>query len=159
MDEYQTLPDGDDPKPLTPELKNRWNKFLDFVELQKMKGSPLLDQRNKQVGMGLLQKFNFANPDSALPTDIIPKVQQELQNYRSKMVDQYKKGKIAVTPDIKSEADIMSGISSVDGWPGTKTLSSKFPVATLTHDNNGVKTVENFGTDVSKYDAAIGSKK
>lgn len=159
MDGYPTPPEGEAPKPLTPETKAKWNKFLDFVELQKMKGSPLLDQRNKQVGMGLLQKFNFANPDSALPTDIIPKVQQELQDYRSKVVDQYKKGKIAVTPDIKSEADIMGGISAVDGWPGTKTLSSKFPIAVATKDVMGDKTTKNYGTDIDKFDKDRGLKK
>ncbi len=140
------------PNPLTPEEKNKWNKFISFVEANKMTNNPTLDQRNKSVGMGLLQKFNIANPKDALPLDIVPRVQSDLQDYRSNLVNQWKAGKIAPDTSIKSEADIMPQISPVDGWPGTKTLSSKFPTATVTVTTPVSKTVRDYGTDVSQYD-------
>jgi hypothetical protein len=143
-------------QPLTPEQKANWNRFIDFVAAQKMTGSPLLDQRNKQVGMSLLQKFNYANPKYALPTDIVPVVQQNLQDYRTNLVNQYKAGKIAASPDIKSEADIMAHISPVDGWPGTRTLSSKFPVAKDTKTTPTSTTVTDYGTDVDAFDKSRG---
>lgn len=146
--------DQQDP-PLTPEVKKRWNKFIDFVAMQNMANNPILDQRNKQVGMSLLQKYNYANPNDVLPTDIVPKVQQELQDYRSDLVNQWKAGKIK-SDGVKSEDDIMAGLSPVDGWPGSKTLSHKFPIAKATIVENGKPTVKDYGTDTQSFDKQNG---
>lgn len=140
------------PNPLTPEEKGKWNKFIDFVGANKMTGSPLLDQRNKSIGMGLLQKFNMSNPKDALPLDVVPRVQADLQDYRTNLVNQWKAGKISPNADVKTEADVMPGISPVDGWPGTKTLSSKFPTASVTITTPVSKTVKDYGTDTESYD-------
>ena len=145
--------DGD-PKdaPLTPELKNRWNKFIDFVKVNNMTNNPILDQRNKQVGMSLLQKFNFANPKDALPTDVVPKVQSALQDYRTNLVNQWKAGKTAPIDGVKTEDDIMPSLSKVDGWPGTKTLSSRFPTASMTITTPTGTQVKDYGTNTDQYD-------
>ena len=140
------------PKKLSTSEKTNWNKFIDFVAMHNMSNSPVLDQRNKQVGNSLIQQYNFTNPKNALPNDITPRVQQELQDYRGNLISQYKAGKIQATPDIKSENDIMPTISPVDGWPGSKTLSHKFPVASTNTDNAGVKSTKDFGTDVAAFD-------
>lgn len=140
------------PKGLTPEQKANWNKFIDYVGSHKMTGNPILDQRDKQVGLGLLAKYNMENPKNALPTDIVPKVQQDLQDYRTNLVKQWKSGKVQATPDVKSEADIMPTISKVDGWPGTLTLSHKFPVAQATITTPSGKATKDYGTDVGKFD-------
>lgn len=144
-----TLLPPDPPKKLTPQEKNSWNKFIDFVKVQGVNPA-VLDQRNKQVGMSLLQKFNFANPQNALDTAIVPKVQQEFQDYRNGLVNDWKAGKAQVD-GVKSEDEIMPNISPVDGWPGSKTLSHKFPIATIESEDNGKKTVQNFGTDMDAY--------
>lgn len=138
------------PKPLTPAEKANWNKFVEFVSAQKMTNNPVLDQRNKQVGMSLLQKFNYANPSNSLDTNIIPRVQQDLQNYRSGLVNQWKAGKIQ--SDAKSENEIMPNISLVDGWPGTKTLSSKFPSAQVTVTTPTGTTVKDYGLNTDQFD-------
>jgi len=147
---------GEKPKPLTAQDKAKWNKFIGFVEANNMKNNPVLDQRNKQVGMSLLQKFNLANPKDALPTDIVPRVQQELQDYRTNLVNQWKAGRIAPIEGVKTEGDLMSGISKVDGWPGTKTLSSRFPTAQITIVTPEGKQVKDYGTDIGAYDKAQG---
>jgi len=129
--------------PLTPEQKARWNRFIDFVQEQKVNPA-VLDQRNKQVGLGLLQKFNMTFPKDALPLEIIPQVQTDLQNYRTNLIGQWKSGKIAPIEGVKTEADIMPNISPVDSWPGSKTLSSRFPIA---------KTdTKDYGTNVDQFD-------
>lgn len=125
-------------KPLTAGEKTNWNKFLDFVEINNMKNNPILDQRNKQIGLSLLQKFNYQNPKYALPTDIVPKVQSEIQDYRNNLVGQWKAGKMQA--DVKNESEIMPNISPIDGWPGTKTLSTKFPIAKTETKDYGVAT-------------------
>jgi hypothetical protein len=50
----------------------------------------------------------------------------------------------------------MPGVSKVDGWPGTKTLSHKFPTASFKKADG--EKVE-YGTDLSAYDKLIKSKK
>jgi len=134
------------PPDLTAAQKANWNKFIDFVANQKMAGNPTLDQRNKQVGMGLLQKFNYANPQQALPLTIVPQVQQSLQSYRNELVNNWKAGKAHVD-GVKTEDDIMPNLSQTDGWPGTKTLSSRFPVASMTTTTPTGTTTKNLGTD------------
>ncbi len=132
---------------LTPLQRQQWNRFIDYVAAQKVNPATL-DQRNKQVGLGLLQKYNMTNPKDALPLDIVPKVQQDLQDYRTNLISQWKTGKIAPIEGVKTEADIMSGISPVDSWPGSKTLSSRFPVAK--------SDTKDYGTDVESFDKSQG---
>jgi hypothetical protein len=99
--------------------------------------------------MKLLQGFNLSNPDSALPMDIVPMVQSELQDYRNESLQKIKAGKAVF--DGKEE-EFMSNLSPVDGWPGTKTLSAKFPVATATKTTPVGTTVKDYGTDTEKFD-------
>lgn len=132
--------------PVSVPEKQNWNKFIDFVDQQGFKGNAALDKRDTSLGMALIQKFNKLNPDNALPNDIVSRVQQEIQNYRNNIVNQWKSGK-AIIDNVKSEDEIMPNISPVDGWPGSKTLSHYFPTATLTTDNNGVITKKNFGVN------------
>lgn len=139
-------------KPLSNDERTRWNAFIDYVKGQGMQNHPSLDQRNKQIGNALLQKFNYTNPSQALPMDVVPRVQQDLQSYRQNLIQQWKAGKTAPIEGVKSENDIMSGISPVDSWPGTKTLSNKYPVASLTASDGSKK---DFGTNMDAYNAAI----
>ncbi len=134
--------------PLTPEMKTKWNNFIDFVQSQRNINPAMLDQRNKSVGMGLLQKYNMANPQQALPLDIVPAVQSDLQSYRNNLITQWKAGKVAPIDGVKTEADIMPTISPVDGWPGSKTLSSRFPVAK--------SDTKDYGTDTNAFDKDTG---
>lgn len=144
---------GDAPAKLTPQEKENWNKFIQFVADQKMTGHPDLDRRDKSVGLGLLNHFNQMYPNAKLDPAIIPRVQQELQDYRANLIKQWKGGKIQT--DAKDESEVMPNLSPVDGWPGTRTLSHRFPVATMTNPD---KSVTNFGTNIDAYDKSIGKK-
>jgi hypothetical protein len=136
--------------PLTDKQKQDWNSFLDFVDKEGFKGSPALDDKDKGLGMYLMQKYRSLNPKVTISYQDVPRVQQALQDYKSTLVDQYKKGLIAPTDSIKNpETDIMGGISPVDGWLGSKTSSYKFPVAQAT---NADKTATNYGTNTAAFD-------
>lgn len=137
--------------PLTNEQKQHWNEFLDFVEKQGYKGSSALDNRNMDLGKNLLNKFNSVRSGAKINYEDIPRVQQELQDYRAGLVDKWKKG-LAQSDQIKSENDIMSGISPVDGWLGSKTSSYKFPTAVLTTSDG---TKHDFGVNTNAYDQTI----
>lgn len=153
----------DDPKdkkaavtPLTPVQKQQWNLFQDYMQKNGLAGNPALDDRNKGLGQYYFQQFAAHTPGFSLTYQDVPRVQQELQDYRANLVNQYKAGKIAPSDDIKSEADIMGNLSPVDSWLGSKTSSSRFPVATAT---NSQGQTTNYGTDVSAFDQARGLNK
>lgn len=164
--------DGQTPvAPLPPNLRPEWNKFIDFVEAKGMKGNKLLDDRNTALGKQLMQEYLKTNPKSPLTYDVIPSVQQSLQEYRAKSLQEIRSGKAQF--DGKEE-EFMPGLSKVDGWLGSKTSSYKFPSASsvvkkdingLTGEdskNNHTTEVKNFGTDVELYDKmmnAVASKK
>ncbi len=139
------------PPPLSNTQKSQWNAFIDFMDKQGYKGNPVLDNRDQNLGQFLFDKFKSATPGIQITYQDVPRVQSELQDYRSHLVNQYKQGKIAATPDIKSEADIMAGLSPVDGWLGSKTSTHKFPVATV---NNSDGTQTNYGVNTASYDKA-----
>lgn len=137
--------------PLNTQQKNDWNNFIDFVDKQGYKGNPVLDDRNKQLGLFLMQKYKSLNPKTSVTYQDVPRIQQELQDYRNTLVGQYKKGLVAPDESVKTEADIMPNLSPVDGWLGSKTSSHKFPVAVAT---NAQGQTQNFGTNVQAYDQA-----
>lgn len=146
---------GKGQRQLSNDEKTRWNHFIQFVADKGMVNHPDLDRRDKSVGMGLLQAYNAANPKMALDTGIVPLVQQSLQDYRGNLVNQWKSGKIQAD-GVKSADEIMPNLSAVDSWPGSKTLSHRFPIAVTTHSDG---TVQNYGTDVAAYDKDRGIKK
>jgi hypothetical protein len=139
--------------PLTPEQKQQWNGFVDYLEKTGYKGSSQLDNRNTSIGSKLIEQYRKANPSFTLTYDNIKDVQQDLQDYRSQMVDGYKKGKIVVD-GIKSEDEIMPGLSAVDGWLGSKTSSWKFPQAVFKEQTMKGASEKSFGTDIAAYEAA-----
>lgn len=144
------------PQPLTNAQKAQWNDFIDYMDKQGYKGASALDNRNMALGQNLLNKYNQMRPDNAIKYEDIPRVQQELHNYRAGLVDKWKKG-LAQSDEVKKEDDIMPSLSAVDGWLGSKTSSYKFPTAVFT-DSQGKQ--QNFGTNVAAYDAAVsGGKK
>lgn len=143
------------PNPLTNDQKVHWNNFVDYLQKTGYKGSKALDNRNMAMGENLLAKFNQMNPGSQIRYEDVPMVQSELQKYRQDLVNRWKSGKAEGTPDIKTEDDIMPGISQVDGWLGSKTSSYKFPTAVVTQsDGNKV----NYGVDTKLYDAYMAAK-
>lgn len=144
------------PPPLSDTQRQHWNLFLDYVQKQGYKGSKALDNRNMQLGQGLLTKFNQMNPGSTIRYEDVPAIQGALQAYRNDLVSKWKSGKAEGTPDIKSEEDIMGGISPVDGWLGSKTSNWKFPTASFT---NSAGQVQNFGTNTQAYDTVMQNKK
>lgn len=141
--------------PITPEKKVAWNNFIDFLGKKGYKGRAELDDRNMKLGQGLMSQFNKENPKIPLTYADVSAIQSELQNYRTDLVKKWKSGAVEGTPDIKTENDIMPGISKIDGWLGSKTSSYKFPTAVVT--DNGVK--HDFGVQTDLYDQFMKTKK
>lgn len=140
------------PPGLTPQQRMQWNMFVDYLDKQGVKGSPILDQKDKNLGQYYFDKFASTNPGLSITYKDVPRVQQELQDYRNNLIGQWKSGKIQGN-DIKTENDIMPNLSPADGWLGSKTSSYKYPTASATVVVNGVPAKVDYGTDTEKFDA------
>jgi hypothetical protein len=138
---------------LTPAAKQDWNKFIDYLDAKGMRGNPALDDRNTDLGRKMLGQYKAANPKSGITYEMIPQVQQELQDYRAEALKKIQAGGASaggVQPD-----QFMPGLSQVDGWLGQKTSNWQFPKATLM-DN--AKQVD-YGTDTEAYDKRMSASK
>lgn len=135
---------------LNPDQRAQWNAFVDYLQSKGMKGNPALDNRDTGLSQQVFNSYKAQNPHFTLTYDQVPAVQQDLQNYRDQIIQKWKANPSTI-PDAKSEDEIMPNLSPADGWLGSKTSSHKYPTATF--NNNGV--VQNYGTDLGKYDAAI----
>lgn len=134
--------------PLTPAEKLQWNQYIDFMQKQGMKGNPALDNKDQKLGEFYFNRFKTSTPGITLTYQDVPRVQSDLQGYRNTLIDQWHKGKIVPDESVKTDEDLMPGISKVDGWLGSKTSSYKFPTAVVTTPAGTV----NYGVNTEAFD-------
>ena len=127
---------GDDdkkPRRVAPAEMQQWNRFLDFVDKKGLKGSPLLNKKDKNMGAELFAQFKKENPDVSINYDIVPLVQNEMQLLQKQARDfDARNG--------NPNSNTMEGISPVDGWFGSKTSQFRFPEMVKKNYNNGQLT-------------------
>lgn len=146
----------DDPKALPIEKKQQWNQFIDFLDKNGYKGNPQLDDRSTGLGEMLMAKYKKLNPNVTLNYSDVPLIQGELQNYRQGIVSKWRQNP-AIAPGVKSEDEIMPGLSQADGWLGSKTSSYKYPSAVLTDQSGNV--VKDYGVNTGLYDNMVAAKR
>ncbi len=130
----------DPPAPLTQQQRQEWNDYVSWLEKKGYKGSPLLDKKDTGLATGLFNQFKKERPNISLSLDHVKSVQSEMENLANAVRGfEARRG----NPNAKN---IMQGTSKVDGWPGSKTTSFKFPGMTKEESNNGVlQTRTNYG--------------
>lgn len=81
---------GDNPKkppkgykPTTAVQRRDWNNMLDSMQKDGVAGSKELDQTDKNVGAGYIEKYRKDNPGTSVSADIIPHIQHEQQQLRT----------------------------------------------------------------------------
>lgn len=133
---------GDEPKSrqLTPKEMQEWNSFLDFVKLKGYEGSSELNKKDKRLGESLFSEFKKFNPNVSINYDIVPSVQSEMQRLKSTAQD------FAARHNDPNAKNIMSDISPVDGWFGSKTSQFRFPeMISQQFNNNNLQSNQNLG--------------
>lgn len=133
---------GPDPKPksLTPQQMGDWNKFLDFVKAKGYEGSAELDKKDKNLGQSLFNEFKKANPKTSIDYSIVPSVQTEMQKLKTNTQSFLERRN---DPNAKS---VMSGVSKVDGWMGSKTSQYRFPdIEEKNYHNGNLVSSQNLG--------------
>lgn len=129
----------DDPGTLTPKKMSEWNRLLDFLKQKGYEGSTKLD-KDKALGQSLFNEFKKANPGTSITYDIVPTVQREMEKLKESAQSFAERHK---DPNAKQ---VMSGISKVDGFLGSKTSQFRFPEMTETSLHNGqVVSTANLG--------------
>lgn len=136
------VPNGGDnpPKQLTPEQMQAWNQYVDYLEKKGYKGHKDLDKKETGLAKKLMDNFIKENPGTPLTYDDVKSVQLEMQ----KVKDQVQA--FAARRNDPNASKAMAGISTVDGWPGSKTTSFKFPaVVQNNYHNDKLVGSENLG--------------
>jgi hypothetical protein len=144
---------GEIDPPLSTKFKNEWNGLTDWMAKKGYAGNPKLDVRTSSLGKDYMNQYMKEAKTTQLSPDSVTRVQQELQDYRTTALKKVKEGK-AMLSDGTNENNFMTDLSPVDGWPGTKTLSRKFPAASLMKSTPKETTIKHFGVDTKAYDLA-----
>src|SRR5438876_4000160 len=109
-------PEGE-PKDLSPAQRMEWNNYVNFLEEKGYKGSPLLDKKETGLAKSLFDEYTQMNPGTPLKYEDIKSVQLEMQKLKDSAQA------LAKRQGYKNAKNIMTGVSDVDGWPGSKTTS------------------------------------
>lgn len=127
-------------RPITAQERMDWNKFLDFVKEKGYEGSKELDKGNDALARRLFDEFKKLNPNTTINYDIVAPVQYEMHKIR-----QMARGFAERHKDPMANV-IMSGISDVDKWFGSKTSQYRFPAMFMdTYHNDKLVSSENLG--------------
>lgn len=120
----------DTPKeiPITNDIRRGWNNYTDWLDKKGLKGSPELDKND--LGLQMIDQYRTENPATPITRDMVIPIQKEFQNYRNYSLDQVKQGKASFAPNT-NEGNFMKSLSIIDGIPGQRTTSFKFPEAYL----------------------------
>jgi hypothetical protein len=130
---------GPAPKEKTPvkvdnTLRQAWNQYVDWLDKKGLKGHPSLDHDN--LSFKMLDEYKKENPDTPLTKDMIIPIQQEFSKYRDYALKQVDAGKAALAPGTTKDT-FLSALSTVDGIPGQRTTSYKFPLGYMKDMNTG----------------------
>jgi hypothetical protein len=132
---------GEEPiQPLTSQQRSDWNAYIDWLEKKGYKGSTELDKQSTGLAKSLLEQYRKEYPKTSISYDNIRQVQMEMQNLRKNVQDFEKRRN---NPNAEN---LMNGVSDVDGWPGSRTTSFKFPMMTENfYHNNALVKSRNLG--------------
>jgi hypothetical protein len=131
---------GEDPQPLTPQQRREWNMYVDYVAKRGYRGYPLLDKKETGLATSLFNEFKKENPNTTISLNNIASVQTEMQNLaKAAQAFEARRGN-------PNAANVMTGTSKIDSWPGSKTTSFKFPdMEQKMHQNSILTSHKNLG--------------
>lgn len=117
---------------LTSQHYQDFNDFNKYVESKGHKGDPRLDH-DPALRNSLLADYKKANPNSTFNYDVLPQLQDALQQTKKNIITGGKKG-MAQYP-----SNLMNNISKSDGIYGQQTSSNPIPASLLITKNKDSK--------------------
>lgn len=112
------------PVTITNKTRTDWNNYVDWLEKKALKGSALLDKDG--FGFKMIEQYKKENPETTITKDAVVPIQKEFQKYRQYALDQVDKGKVILGDGVTKD-NFLRALSIVDGIPGQRTTSYKFP--------------------------------
>lgn len=144
---------GDPGDPTAPPVDNKtrqdWNDYVDWLDKKGLKGHPSLDHNEK--GFQMIDQYRKENPGTTVSREMVTPIQQEFSKYRDYALGQIQKGGGAFAPGTNKD-NFLRALSTVDGIPGQRTTSYKFPLGYMKDMNTG--EVKNKGFMTSDKPAA-----
>lgn len=130
-------------KIVNSELCHEWNKYIDWLAAKGLKGNESLDHNGK--GIEMVKQYMAENPGTILSPEVIDDIQEEFVKYREYTLNEIKSGISNFGPGV-TEENYMRALSIVDGIPGQRTTSFRFPESyLLTFEKNKLLKKENQG--------------
>jgi len=124
-------------------IRAEWNKYLDWLEKKGMRGKPDLDKND--LGGKMIDAYRKENPTTPIRREIIPAIQKDFSKYRDWSLERVKEGKTVLAPGTTPE-NYLRALSIVDGIPGQRTTTFKFPSEYMeTYYNGKLISNENKG--------------
>ena len=115
-------------------IRAEWNKYLDWLEAKGMRGKPDLDKND--LGGKMIDAYRKENPNTPITREMVIPIQKDFGKYRDWSLEEVKAGRSALAEGVTPE-NYMRALSIVDGIPGQRTTSFKFPNSYLqTLDTN-----------------------
>lgn len=137
-----TAPPIDDPKKnpsLTPQQMQEWNSLLDHIKSRGYEGSEQLDH-DKKLGESLFNEWKQKNPGATIDYGAVKSVQGEMQKLRDNAQG------FAARHNDPNAKNIMSNVSKIDGFLGSKTSQFRFPQMSVNDlHNNALVGSANLG--------------
>lgn len=136
---------------VTDDIRTQWNTYVDWLDKKGMKGKPDLD--NNGLGYTMVDEYQRDNPNSGINRGSIKSIQQEFSKYRDWSLGRINRGEAVLSPGVRPE-DYMKDLSIIDGYPGQRTTSFKFPSTYLQSDPNmavkqGFASIKEYGGDTN----------
>lgn len=134
--------------PIDNNIRLAWNKYTDWLASRGLKGHPSLDKDD--LGGKMIDQYRKENPTTPITRELIPTIQKEFSKYRDWSLNEVKEGRAGLSPGVTAD-NYMKWLSIVDGIPGQRTTSFKFPSSYLqTFDNGKFVGVEDKGFSTTK---------
>jgi hypothetical protein len=135
-------PKAEDPKnngkkPVNNDVRQWWNKFVDYVDSKGMRGKPELDKGG--LGFALLDEFVKKNPDSKIRRENLDDVLGEMRAYRSDALEKSKRKEAVINvPEEKFMAFVVENDKTQNPvYPGQNFTKFKFPDFVFTNKTTG----------------------
>jgi hypothetical protein len=129
--------------PITNQNRADWNQYVDYLDKKGLKGSSFLDKGDNAIKA--INDYRKVNPNTTITPELITPIQNDFSNYRDYALNQVSNGKAQLAPGVNKD-NFLSALSIVDGIPGQRTTSYKFPVGYMTDMNSKETKNKGFAT-------------
>lgn len=133
----------DKPMQITPQIKQEWNRFLDYLNQRGYRGSKDLDVRDTNLGRHILEDYRKVNPNTVIDYNLVKPIQEAVNNDWTLMKQ------IQQLNGVKAQNADDRPLSPPDGWLGSMTSNGYFPTAS-TSDSQG-RMIKDWGFDLPGY--------